>query len=229
MKVDVRDGGESARPLLVATKAEAAFRELRARILDGSLEPGSTVNQEAIASSLGLSITPVREALRRLDTEGLVRLEAHRTVTVAPLSVTEVQELYAVRLRLDPFAASLAAAHASDGQLDAIEALSAGETEPTTRGRLAANRRFHARIYRSARNATLAELLDRLWDQTDRYRLLALQDEAHERTAEREHQAIAGALRARDGERAAELMRSHVEATLRLVERHAELVKGEDG
>ncbi len=61
--------------LHVATKAEAVYQELRSRILDGSIKPASTLNQEALAATLGLSITPLREALRRLESEGLVRLQ----------------------------------------------------------------------------------------------------------------------------------------------------------
>ena len=209
--------------IAVQTKAEAVYQVLRARILDGSYRPGSTLNQDAVAAALGLSITPLREALRRLDSEGLVRLEAHRTLTVAPLSAREVGQLYAVRLRLDPFAAELAAQNASRETLDVIDDLARQKTESTSVGRLGANRRFHRTVYQAAGNSVLAELLDRLWDQTDRYRLLALQDEEHERTAEREHRQIAAAIRARDGPRVAELMAAHVEATLRLVERHGDV------
>ncbi len=207
----------------VYTKAEAAFRELRRRILDGTLEPGATIDQEAIAASLGLSITPVREALRRLDTEGLVRLEAHRTVYVAPLAASEVRNLYAVRLRLDPYAAALAAGHADEDRLVEIEVLAGHVGGHTTRERLSMNRRFHALIYHSCGNGVLADLLDRLWDQTDRYRLLALEDAVHERNAEREHQAIATALRARDAARVETLMHAHIEATLRLVEERVDV------
>jgi DNA-binding GntR family transcriptional regulator len=216
-------GRHAINPLLTRTKAEAVYDELASRILDGTLVPGSLINQEALAADLGVSITPLREALRRLEAEGLVLLQAHRTLTVAPLSVHEVRELYAVRLRLDPFAAAEAASRASAEALDRIDALAVRETEATTLGRLRTNREFHRAIYRASGNGTLADLLDRLWDQTDRYRLLALQDEQHERGAEQEHRLIAAALRARDRERVEALMYRHVEATLRLVERHADV------
>jgi DNA-binding GntR family transcriptional regulator len=210
----------SGRRLNVRTKAEAVYDELRARILDGTLEPGSTLNQEALASALGLSITPLREALRRLEAEALVHLEANRTLTVVGLSAHEVRELYAVRLRLDPWATELAAEHADAEQRNEIDRLARQKTEPTTAGRLAANRQFHRAVYSASGNQVLTELLDRLWDQTDRYRRLALQDELHERNAENEHRDIAAAIRSREGGRAAELMHRHVEATLRLLERH---------
>jgi DNA-binding GntR family transcriptional regulator len=210
-------------PIQTRTKTEAVYDEVASRILDGTLEPGSLVNQEALAAELGVSITPLREALRRLEAEGLVHLQAHRTLTVAPLSALEVRELYAVRLRLDPYAAGEATVHARPETLDAIDALADRDTETTTRARLRANREFHRAIYRASGNGTLADLLDRLWDQTDRYRLLALQDEQHERSAELEHRRIAAALRARDRGLVEELMSRHVEATLRLVERHADV------
>jgi Bacterial regulatory proteins, gntR family len=90
------------RPALqTVTKAEAVYLETRARILSGALSPGLQVNQEALAASLGVSITPLREALRRLEMEGLARLEAHRTVVIAPLIGRELDELYVIRMELD--------------------------------------------------------------------------------------------------------------------------------
>jgi len=207
----------------VRTKAEAVYQELSAHILDGRMEPGSTVNQEGLAASLGVSITPLREALRRLESDGLVILEAHRTLTVAPLSAAEVRELYAVRLQLDPYAAGLAARLASPEAVDRIEALAARKLETTARGRLKANREFHQAIYRSAGNTALAEILDRLWDRTDRYRLIVVRVESERRKVEREHREIAAAIRGRDPVQATDLMRSHVETTLKLVEEHAVL------
>ena len=219
-----RQLGPFTMPMMqVRTKAEAVYQELSAHILDGRMEPGSTVNQEGLAASLGVSITPLREALRRLESDGLVILEAHRTLTVAPLSLSEVSELYAVRLQLDPFAAGLAAKLASPETVERIEALAARKLEATARGRLRANREFHQAIYRSPRNTTLAEILDRLWDRTDRYRLIVVQVESQGRKVEREHREIAAAIRARDPEHATNLMRAHVETTLKLVEEHAAL------
>ena len=99
--------------LQTVTKAEAVYIETRSRILKGTLAPGSAVNQEALAAELGVSITPLREALRRLEMEGLIRVEAHRTMTITPLTSRELDETYAIRTQLDPFAAGLAAANTS--------------------------------------------------------------------------------------------------------------------
>ncbi len=207
----------------VRTKAEAVYQELSARILDGSMQPGSTVRQETLAGALGVSITPLREALRRLESDGLVILEAHRTLTVAPLSATEVRELYAVRLQLDPFAAGLAAGVAPEGVLDRIEVLASRAMKTTARARLKANREFHQAIYYASGNHTLAEMLDRLWDRADRYRMIVVQVGSEDRKVEREHREIAAALRSRNVELSTRLMYEHVAETLRLVEQHAAL------
>src|ERR1700746_4090244 len=109
--------------LQAVTKAEAVYIETRSRILKGTLAPGSAVNQEALAADLGVSIPPLREALRRLEMEGLIRLEAHRTVVITPLTSQELNEIYVIRMELDPLAASLAAGNASESQLEVIRQL----------------------------------------------------------------------------------------------------------
>src|SRR5207244_1842085 len=108
-------------PLPFRTKAEAVYGELRRRILSGVLEPSAPLNQEALAPEFGVSVTPVREAVRRLEAEGLVRFQAHKTVVVAPLSLDELTEIYDIRLTLDPYAASLATIKATDAELSEIE------------------------------------------------------------------------------------------------------------
>jgi len=208
--------------LHVTTKAEAVYQELRSRILDGSIEPASTLNQEVLAARLGLSITPLREALRRLEAEGLVRLEAHRTMTIAPLTRRELNELYAVRLQLDPFAASLTAQLAPDAKLAEIERLARQRVERTPRALLQHNRTFHHAIYSSRANLGLIGVLDQLWNRTDRYRLIVLQNRIQERAAEEEHREIAVALLRREAKRVADLVSRHVEKTQRLIEQLAE-------
>jgi DNA-binding GntR family transcriptional regulator len=208
--------------LHVATKAEAVYQELRSRILDGSIQPASTLNQEALAATLGLSITPLREALRRLESEGLVRLEAHRTMTIAPLTRRELHELYAVRLQLDPFAAALTAREASDETLTEIERLARKRVERNPRALLQHNRSFHHAIYSSSGNLVLIGVLDQLWNRTDRYRLIVLQNRIQERAAEEEHREIAAALVGRDARRVGDLVNRHVEKTQRLIEQLAE-------
>ncbi|HYM51128.1 MAG TPA: GntR family transcriptional regulator [Candidatus Limnocylindrales bacterium] len=206
-------------PLRVATKAEAVYDELRTRILDGTLEPGSVLNQEVLAAGLGLSITPLREALRRLEVEGLVRLKAHSTMAIAPLTLKELTELYAVRTTLDPVAAGLAAAQATDAQLKEIARLAAERPDRSPRGRLLANRRFHRAVYSACGNLVLTQLLDQLWDRTDRYRLIVVRERTYGAVAMRDHREIAAALLRRDAIAVSTLVRQHVETTRHMIER----------
>src|SRR5262249_3959352 len=92
-----------------ATKGELAYTRVRGLIVTGALEPGSTLNQETLARELGISTTPLREALGRLESEGLVELGAHRDARVTPLTGDEARDLLELRLSLDPLAARLAA------------------------------------------------------------------------------------------------------------------------
>jgi DNA-binding GntR family transcriptional regulator len=210
---------QSGHPLPIAamTKSEAAYRAIRERIFDGRLQPGAVLNQEALAASLGLSTTPLREALRRLESEGLVELKAHRDMLIAPLTLRELHELYALRLQLDPYAGALAAEKASTETLSEVVGLADAPVSGTAADRLAANRVFHRAIYAASGNLLLVQLLDSLWDRTDRYRLLLVQEEAHVFAVAREHQAIARALMRRNAERVRQLLSRHVAAAERLI------------
>lgn len=203
-----------------ATKSDLAYTRVRALILSGELEPGAVLPQVTLARTIGISTTPLREALRRLRQEGLVSLDAHRDARVAPLDATEARELVELRQSLDPLAASLAASRRTDDELSEIATVLAGleslSSHPSLE-QLEHHRRFHAAIYRAAHNALLADALDGLWDKSDRYRLHALEDEREEadrtRSAE-EHRLLFEAVRDGDSEGAAEVMRRHVAASL---------------
>ena len=94
---------------LFATKSDFAYTRVRELILSGQLEPGAVINQAMLARDIGISTTPLREALRRLKQQGLVELDAHRDARVTPLDAEEARDLLEVRRSLDPLAASLAA------------------------------------------------------------------------------------------------------------------------
>ncbi len=210
----------------VLTKAEAAYQQLRERIVEGSLAPGATINQERLAADLGLSITPLREALRRLEAEELVALSAHKIVRVVPLSRRELYELCLTRGQLDPLAATLAAAEATDQEAQAILDLAAQQPAHDLRGRLTANRRFHLAIYAASHNKVLAAILRQLWDRTDRYRILVIGDSGTHDDIGTEHQDIARAILGREGDLVAELMRHHVQQALQSAENVAEFEPG---
>jgi DNA-binding GntR family transcriptional regulator len=198
-------------PLLTVTKAEAVYIETRSRILTGALPPGLNLNQEQLAADLGVSITPLREALRRLEMEGLICLEAHRTVVIAPLTGCELDELYVIRIELDSLAAGLAAGNAAEAQLITIGQLARQQAAKEPVAQLERNRAFHRAIYASCGNSALIVYLDQLWDRTDRYRLILVKEELIGGTASRQdHIDIADAVADRDSDRAARLTREHI-------------------
>lgn len=194
-----------------ATKTDQAYLRIRRRILNGELAPEMSLDQEAIAAALGLSTTPVREALRRLESERLVINRAHRDTVVAPLSAAALEEVYAVRLSLDPLAAGMAASSASAEAVEQMVGLSQQtETDAEAGVLLSLNRRLHRAIYVGSGNQVLIEVLDRLWDMSDRYRMITLRNRSAAKSAVAEHHDIVDAIVSRDPDKAAELMREHV-------------------
>ncbi len=207
------------RPVL--TKADYAYDEVRERILSGALPHGAVVSQEALAAELNVSTTPLREAMRRLSSEGLVVLDAHRDARVAPLSAAEARSLFEIRQQLDPLAVRLAADRRDELDLARIRE-AAASLEPLDAGSglaaLEAHRAFHTALYRASHNDLLIGLLDGLWDKADRYRRAALEareDSPDDRAkVQAEHQAMMTAVLDGDPGAAEEHMRSHVANSL---------------
>lgn len=201
------------------TKNDYAYAELRERILTGSLPAGEAIPQARIATELGLSTTPLREAIRRLSSEGLVELTAHRDARVTPLSAGEAQSLYEVRESVDPLAARLAAERRTPEDAGRIEAALVRLIPLTTdMDSLLRHRQFHRAIYRASANPLLVDVLERLWDKADRYRILGLRAQADgaddAARVQGEHEAIADAVLTGSPEAAEQAMRGHIEGSL---------------
>ncbi|MEU4191294.1 GntR family transcriptional regulator [Kribbella sp. NPDC026611] len=202
------------------TKAESAYELVRARLLSGDLLPGAVIPQAALARELGVSTTPLREALRRLMTEGLVELDAHRDARVTRLTAEEARDLVEIRRSLDPLAAGLAAERRTRDDLarirQAADELQPLHTDPGP-AELLTHRRFHVAIYTASHNQLLVQTLDGLWDKADRYRRLALEDGRSDEDLERthaEHLALVDAIAVGDTATAAAVMLAHVDASL---------------
>lgn len=190
------------------SKADAAYAEIRNRILDGTLVASEALNQEHLAAELGVSTTPLREALRRLESEGLVLVQPHRDVVVAPLDAEEMVSLYEVREELDSFAAHLAAERYDELDRRAMEVATRQLRDPRINP-VDANRAFHASIYRASHNPALIDLLDKLWDKSDRYRR-AISGIARNEDVVESHVALLHTVLDRDADGARHLMREHI-------------------
>jgi DNA-binding GntR family transcriptional regulator len=197
-------------------KSSTAYDAVKIRILRHVYAPGQTLNQATLATELGISTTPLREALRRLESEGLVELRRHSDARVAPLSAEEARDLIELRLALDPVAVSLAADRRTKDDIAQMRAAAAGmialPDHPSIE-QLIAHRTFHQALYRASHNELLITTLDGLWDKSDRYRLVGLRQprghaEREDRT--REHHLLLEAVVAGDADEAARVMRTHI-------------------
>jgi DNA-binding GntR family transcriptional regulator len=191
---------------------EAAYRHLRGAILSGSLLPGERISEPALADTLGLSRTPIREALQTLAKEGLVEVVAHKGARVRQLSVREIAEVYEVRALLESEGARLAACHASQEEvkdifatLEHLNALDASDLSAQRQ----ADMRFHSSFVLAGHNGTLGRLFNDLQGSLS---LLRTYTSNLSQTSETraQHYAIAEAIREKQPEAAASAAKVHV-------------------
>jgi DNA-binding GntR family transcriptional regulator len=215
---------------------ESVHSAIEQAILSGRLEANTRVNQDAMARELGVSRTPVREALRWLERDGLVRLEPRRGAFVASYSARDVFEIYELRELLEPHAAAIACVVATRADAATVRDLEAQIEHASGRDVQAAfalNRSFHQKLCEPCRNTLLTGLLEQVWSQQAALRIFTYFASAGRDLAERthaQHRAIVDAFCARDHERTRDLVRSHIseahETTVRLMQRHGLAVSG---
>lgn len=193
-----------------------AYERLVQEIRQGALKPGDRLVETDLAQRLGLSRTPVREAIRQLESDGLVSHQPRAGATVRQLDYAEITELYEMRTVLEGTAARFAARAASDVELAELDAINAEMRAATdARTLYEANRQFHAVLLNAARNRFLIKSVHAV-----QKTLLILGPstmEEGDRAAEAiaEHEGIIASLRARDEVQAEHQMRHHIEAAHR--------------
>ena len=191
-------------------------RALRDRILHGEVAPGERLNEVEIAGELGVSRGPIREALQRLASDGLVELQAHRGAFVRRLGPAEVRDLFEVRMALETTAARLAAQRATDGQLADLDALVHAGAEPIGHAdvRFQGARDLHARLAEATGNPALAAHLTLVNQELRLLRTRSGEVPARAEHAVAEHAAIVAAVRAGDADGAAAAMEAHLRSAL---------------
>ena len=189
--------------------AEAAVTEaLRTAIRQGILAPGERLAQADLAGQLGVSRIPLRDALRRLEMEGIVRIDGRRGAWVTRLRAEDLSEIYEMRLILETRCMQYAVDALSDEDVEEVVAMS----ERMDRDDLSplegynARRTFYAHLYRSAARPRIRRTILQLRDNVDRYHILS--DRAH---SHRAHSELRHRIRERDGTGAAAIIRSHLE------------------
>jgi DNA-binding GntR family transcriptional regulator len=190
---------------------------LRDRILAGTYAPGSALRQDVLASEFGISKIPVREALVQLQSEGLVDIFPNRGFQVRPLSAAELEEVFSLRLQIEPPAVALGAGLATEADHAAAEQALArlnetlGAEEFSSSGRL--NRAFHLSLIVPRAQPVATEILGRLHTLAQRYVQAHLRPEGRGKRATREHAALLRAWKAGERDSARDLLSSHIEAT----------------
>jgi DNA-binding GntR family transcriptional regulator len=201
------------------TTADAVYQALRHGIVHGHLAPGERLRSDALANELRVSRTPVREALRKLEAEGLVAHSGSRLL-VRTFSEQDLTELFYVREALEGMAARLAAENATPSEIAEIRELLEDMDTVRRRGDVAAVRRlsgeFHQLVGRASHNGRLFQSLKSLLDHVRQMQTSTLYAEGRPAQALDEHRRLLAAIEARDGERAEQVARVHRRKTLEL-------------
>lgn len=193
-----------------------AYARLIGEIGAGQLRPGDRLTETDLAERLGLSRTPVREAIRQLESDGLVTHVPRLGAVVRALDLAEITELYEMRAVLEGTAARLAARAAAAVELDELDEINAAmRAAPTPRARYDANRQFHRMILNAARNRFLVKSVEAVQKTLLILGPSTLEESARSSEACAEHDGLLSALRARDGTAAETAMRAHIEAAHR--------------
>ncbi len=200
--------------LNIASVVDQVYSAIRERISSGSLPRGARVHQEDLAEELGVSRTPVREALRRLAAEGLVEMRTNRGARVADVDQVGMRVSYEARTVIEPGAARLAAARRVPEPLARMRAAVVAQRRSlrNVRRSFEANREFHLALAAASGNDVLVQFAERLWVARIGETIYERQVQTQERMLldVREHEQIIEAIEAGDGRRAEALARRHL-------------------
>lgn len=193
---------------------DAAYRAIRAKILDNIWAPGHQALESALALELGMSRTPVREACIRLANEGLVEVVPRHGMRVLPVSPSDMREIYEILTSLESMAAELVAqSRPTSAELAPLEKASRDMERALKRDDLyawaEADERFHRHLLEMCGNAKLAGIVFNYWDRAHRARMVTLRLRPRPVNSTREHLAIVQAIRRGDAATAGALFRAH--------------------
>lgn len=214
--------------LVIRTLSDQLVNLVRDRILSGKVQPNSPIRQDALAKELGISKIPLREALTRLEQEGLINSQTNRGFFVRDLSASEAEEVYALRLKLEPDAVATASERATAEEHRVAKETLATLYEVTDAGGEgvgAFNRAFHLALLRPGHQLITINILERLHVLSERYVRKHLEPLGRDERANEEHRAMLEAWLARDLDRLRAVTIAHIANTL---EDLRQQLRGED-
>jgi DNA-binding GntR family transcriptional regulator len=205
--------------------SQRVTEDIRSLILQGDLAPGSRIGQEQLAERFHTSRIPVREALRRLESDGLVILVPNSGAWVAKLDLSECLELYKIRERLEPLALSESVKNMSDEDLGYLDGLvTEMELGVTTDDFLRLDRQFHLASYRASGMLHLNAIIERYWNSTQHYRRAYTKLVGSDNwIIHYEHRLMMAAMKRRDADEAGRLLYGHIRRTRLELDRHREI------
>jgi DNA-binding GntR family transcriptional regulator len=194
---------------------ELVFESLREAIISGALHPSERLMEIQLAEEMGVSRTPVREAIRKLELEGLVVMIPRKGAYVAGMSIKDIADVFEIRGALEGLAAELASERATDEELETMERYLIKISEEIDTGDLSkvveTDTDFHSLIYEASRNVRLSQIINNLREQIQRFRTTSLSFPGRMKIALEEHRKIVEAVSSRDGELARKLAHEHME------------------
>lgn len=208
---------------------DVVFHTLREAILKGELKPGERLMELQLAAKLGVSRTPIREAIRMLEQEGLAVTIPRKGAEVAKMTEKDMEDVLQIRDALDELAASIACEQITAAELEDLQRTMHEFEKYTKTGDVKrtaeADVRFHDIIYKATRNPKLENMLNNLREQMYRYRVEYLKDEKNYPVLIREHKEILEGLAVKDKERVTAAMHLHVENQVNAVK---EIIREQD-
>ena len=200
---------------------EMVYEELKMQILKGSIIPGTRMMEVELAEEMGVSRTPIREAIRKLEKEGLVTIEPRRGAYASMISTEDMVEILEVRQDLEGLAAYFAADRMTKGQMEELKQVSNSYNEAVRQGNMEAmikhDTRFHHIIVESCRNKILVQMIEQLQELVLRFRYIYYDNFRRAENMPEEHEAIVAAIAEGDANKARAAADIHIERLKELV------------
>lgn len=194
---------------------DVVFENLRGAIVEGKLKPGQRLMEVQLAEQLGVSRTPVREAIRKLELEGLVVMLPRKGAYVANMSLKDLMDVLEIRASLEGLAASLAAERITDEDIKKLESIveefNYSINESDVEALLRQDVEFHECIFKSTNNKKLHQLINSLWEQVYRFRVTYISDYDSTVNIVEEHKMILDAIKRRDSKLAKQYAMQHIQ------------------
>lgn len=207
------------------------FENLRHAILRGDIPPGSRLVENRLAETMGISRTPIREAMHKLEREGLLKKLPNSGFTVTGLTRQDIEETFGIRSVLESYAARLAAVNHEEGELAGLEEKIEEYQACLDQGRMEdlpeINTQFHDILYALSRSPKLIKMVNDLRDQIYRFRKIILKAEARAKASNDDHRKMLKAMRKRDAERVERLVKEHILRGQKMVLRELKNRSGE--